>query len=459
MKDNTPDWVKDAQFYHIYPLGFCGAPLNRREESGNPSCLESIAAHGEAMVNLGINALYLGPVFESSVHGYDTIDFFQIDRRLGTNEDMARTVWLLKERGIRVILDGVFHHVGREHFAFQDLLVHREASEYRDWFSGVNFGGDSPWGDGFAYDGWNGCYDLVKLNLSSPAVREHLFGAAAFWMDQWGIDGLRLDAADSLDADFMDALSDFCLSRRDDFWLMGEVIHGDYNHWMAPGRLHSVTNYECYKGLWSSFNDGNMHEIAWSLNRQFGDGGVYAGRQLYNFADNHDVNRIGSTLKDRRHLYPLHILLYTMPGVPSLYYGSEYGLPGVKDEGRGYANDAPLRPSWPHVEEALSRGEGEAALCDVIPRLAALRREQEPLKQGRYRQVAVTPRQLAFEREYQGQLILIVVNGDTDPSCLGVDLPAGTWEDLLNPGFRLSSGGGHTSLPLDAAWGRVLVRK
>ena len=241
---------------------------------------------------------------------------------------------------MRLILDGVFNHVGRDFWAFRDLQHNRQSSPYRDWFAGLRFDARSPYGDPFSYEPWNGHYDLVRLNLANPAVREHLFEAIRSWVRDFDIDGLRLDVADCLDLDFLGALHAFCTTLKPDFWLMGEVVHGDYRRWVNPRTLDSVTNYEAYKGLYSSLSEQNYFEIAYALNRQFGPGGLYTGLPLYNFADNHDVDRVASKLLDSAHLYPLYLLLFTMPGVPSIYYGSEWGLKGQRTP----HSDSALRP-------------------------------------------------------------------------------------------------------------------
>ena len=180
---------------------------------------------------MGVNAIYLGPIFESSKHGYDTIDYFQIDRRLGSNENMKNLSNEIHKRGMRLVLDGVFNHTGRGFWAFQDLLNNGRSSNYIDWFQGVNFNRTSPMGDPFDYETWQGYYDLVKLNLGHPAVNEHLLSAVNYWMEEWQIDGLRLDAADCVSLEFWKELRNFCTSRNPDFWLMGEIIHGDYRNW------------------------------------------------------------------------------------------------------------------------------------------------------------------------------------------------------------------------------------
>ena len=300
----TTHWARDVVFYHIYPLGFCGAPRRNDFWSAAVPRLAQVASWAGHMRDLGVNALYLGPLFESTGHGYDTADYYHVDRRLGDRALLAEVVSHLHSNGIRVVLDGVFHHVGRDFWAFRDLLERREGSPYRDWFHGLSVDRCSPLGDPFVYDTWEGHHDLVKLNLHNPAVKEHLLQAVEMWIHEFDIDGLRLDVAHCLDLRFLRELAASCRRLREDFWLLGEVIRGDYRNWVNPETLDSATNYECYKGLYSSLLDHNYFEIAFALNRQFADCGLYRHLPLYNFADNHDVDRIASTLRDHADLYP-----------------------------------------------------------------------------------------------------------------------------------------------------------
>ena len=326
------NWIREAMFYHIYPLGFTGAPLQNEGEATAGGRILEVLDWIEHFKELGINAIYFGPIFESVSHGYDTTDYYQTDSRLGSKEDFKKVFTALHENGIRVIVDGVFNHVGRKFFAFLDVQKNLEQSDYKDWFCNLNFSWQSPLGDSFSYENWHGAAELVKLNLRNPAVCEHLLGAVGMWMDELGIDGLRLDAADCVDREFFKRLHSFTKGKRGDFWLMGEIIHGDYRVWANDEMLDSVTNYECWKGIYSSHNDKNYFEIAYSLKRQFGQGGLYENLCLYNFLDNHDVNRIGSLLKQRENLKNAYTLLYMMPGIPSIYYGSEWGIEGVKGQ-------------------------------------------------------------------------------------------------------------------------------
>jgi glycosidase len=468
--------MREKVFYHIYPLGFCGAP-----ERNDFSCpagpgLRSLVNHIPHLLSLGVKVLYIGPLFESTAHGYDTLDYYHVDRRLGNNEDLVRLVRACHDQGIAVILDAVLNHTGRHFFAFRDLQTRKWDSAYRDWFSGVDFSRSSPEGDPFSYEGWNGCYDLVRLNGHSPEVREHLFGAVKFWIEEFDIDGLRLDAADKLLPDFMDALNRRCKALKKDFWLLGEVIHGDYCHWAQEGRLDSVTNYELYKGLWSSFNDRNFFELAWTLNRQFGPGGLYPHVGLYNFADNHDVNRVASILRNKAHLFPLYGLLFTVPGIPSLYYGSELGAAGERTP----HCDRMLRPCWDRLEPAPGINTG--ALLDAIRRFSAIRRETPALRFGSYRQLMVSHEQFAFIREpasppdftpdpgspnlgspnlgSQGPYprVLVAVNASAKGAFLHIPREAlGTarWKDLLEGGeLRVASGG--LDISLYSSWLRIL---
>ncbi len=219
MNNTQQHWANEAVFYHIYPLGFSGAPT--RNDLGSPPVnrLDKIGQWLPHIQSLGVNALYLGPLFESSAHGYDTADYFRVDRRLGSNQDLVNLSDMMHKHGMRLILDGVFNHVGRDFWAFRDLQQNGEASPYHEWFDGIRFGETSPYGDNFTYQPWEGHYDLVRLNLRDADVRAHIFEAVRIWFEEFKIDGLRLDVAYLLDEDFLRELSAFCKSLRPDFWL------------------------------------------------------------------------------------------------------------------------------------------------------------------------------------------------------------------------------------------------
>ena len=449
-------WAWDAFFYHVYPLGLCGAPARNDFSAPPVERLDELTGWLDHIRSLGCNALYLGPVFESTAHGYDTADYWHLDRRLGTDETLRKFVVASHQAGIRVVLDGVFNHVGRDFWAFRDVQANGEGSAYHDWFAGLRFDRRSPYGDSFAYEGWHGHFDLVKLNLGNPAVREHLFGAVGSWIRDFDIDGLRLDAADVVDLEFQRALVQLCRRIKPDFWLLGEIVHGDYLRWanpetLDPETLDSVTNYEAYKGLYSSLVDHNYFEIAYAMNRQSGPGGVYRDLRLYNFVDNHDQDRVASRLGDSRLLYPLHILLFTMPGVPSIYYGSKWGLLGRRQRG----DDSPVRPAL-ELTAGPSVG-AEPALAGIISRLASIRMELAALRHGSYRQLYVGHEQMAFTREADGEMVVVMLNSSERPAEMAVPAPRdGEWHDLLNGG-EVETANHLLRAEVPAKWGRVLV--
>lgn len=442
-------WIEDRVFYNIFTLGFCDVlePSRIYEEKNRLIKIEEWIPH---LKKMSINAIYFGPVFESSYHGYDTRDYLNIDKRLGTNEDFKDLCKKLHENDIKIVLDGVFNHVGREFWAFKDIQKNGRNSKYCSWFSGLNFDSRSPMGDEFNYESWNGCYDLVKLNLWNREVVEYLLHAVEFWIDEFDIDGLRLDAADKIIFDFFKELKIFTEKKKDNFWLMGEIIHGDYNRWANKESLDSVTNYECYKGIYSSHNDKNYFEIAYSLNRMFGDGGIYRDLCLYNFVDNHDVNRLASTLKAQEYLFNVYTILYTMPGVPSIYYGSEYGIKAVK----GDKTDLPLRPS---VDEIENYEDKNNELFDHIEKLGRIRAASEALKNGNYEQVIIKNEQYVFSRTSKNDKIYIVLNLSDKESYLDFNISFEEGKDLLSDKDNIIKGG-DVSIRVPAFSSKVIAK-
>lgn len=433
-------WAYDSVFYQIYTLGFCGGPL--RNDGRTVSRIHKVKDWIPHLKRLGADAVYFTPVFDSDAHGYDTRDYTRLDPRLGTNGDFIEVCRTLHESGIRVVLDGVFNHVGRGFWAFQDVLKNRESSPYRDWFY-LDFGGNTEYNDRLWYEGWEGHRELVKLNLKNPAVVDHLLDCVSGWVRDFDIDGLRLDVAYSLDREFMARLRRHCDSLKADFFLVGEMLHGDYNQLTGEGLLHSVTNYECYKGLHSSFNSLNLFEITHSLQRQFGPEPwtLYKGKHLLNFVDNHDVTRIASLLQNPAHLPLIYALLFAMPGIPCVYYGSEWGALGRKEEG-----DPALRPCFDSPEET--------GLTAFIRTLAGAHKESRALRHGDYRTMALTNRQVIFERRTQEERVLIAINADSEPYTAHFDAGAGRAVDLLT-GTVHDFGGGSILPPCSAAYWRV----
>ena len=348
-----------------------------------------------------------------------------------------------------MVLDGVFNHVGRDFWAFQDVQKNGQSSPYCGWFHNLNFGGPSPMGDPFWYDSWQGHYELVKLNLRHPDVVRHLLDAVGMWMDRFRIDGLRLDAADCVDFDFFRALKGYVRERNPDFWLMGEIIHGDYARWANPELLDSVTNYECWKGLWSAHNTKNYFEIAHSLQRQFGPGGIYKNLALYSFADNHDVNRLASQLTNRRHLENVYTILYTMPGIPSVYYGSEWAVEGARTR----ESDAPLRPCL-ELAEMESR---DQTLCAHLSRLARIRAAFPALRYGDFENVVIKNEQLVYRRATPEQRVYVLLNLAEEEIHLEFPHQEPVLQDVLNGDAIFHNDGGRTWLPVPPCSARILV--
>ena len=437
-------WYEEAVFYHIYPLGLTGAP--RRNDYGAPvHRLNTLLPWIDHLKRLGFTALYIGPLFQSVGHGYETTDYRLLDSRLGTNEDLTRFVAACHDAGLRVIFDGVFNHTGRDFFAFQDLRTNRESSAYRDWYCNVNFWGSNEYNDGFSYENWGGYNLLVKLNQRNPAVRDYICDVIRYWVRAFDVDGIRLDAADVLDFEFMKALRRTADAVKPDFWLMGEVIHGDYSRWANENTLHSVTNYALHKALYSGHNDHNYFEIAHTVQRTRDL--VPSHIKLYNFVDNHDVERIHTKLMNKAHFLPVHILLYTLPGIPSVYYGSEFGIDGRKERG----SDDSLRPC---IDLMSHSGDYESNPCTaLIAALGAIHRQwNRELVRGDYRQLFLTNQQFAFAR---GRLIVAVNNSDGE-AWLNLEAGAAAYVGLLS-GRHLESSGGRLNLCLPGCSGDILA--
>lgn len=391
-------WAYESVFYQVYPLGFTGAPFENDGElrHGILRFIDWIPH----IKKVGANAIYFSPVFESDTHGYNTRDYKKIDVRLGTNEDFKKVCDELHKNDIKVVLDGVFNHVGRGHFAFQDVLKNRENSPYRYWFN-IDFNGNDAWNDGLWYEGWEGNYDLVKLNLKNDEVVNYLFDCVKYWIEYFEIDGIRLDVAYCLDPDFMHRLREFTDSLKSDFFLVGETVHGDYNRLVNDGMLHSATNYECYKGIHSAINSLNLFEIVHSLLRQFGpeEWTLYKGKHMLSFVDNHDVSRIASVINNEKNLPLAYAFIFGMPGIPCVYYGSEWGFKADKSQG-----DPALRPYFENYEEN--------ALTDIIAGYAKVKKESKALNYGNFYSLLLTNRQCVFGRWTEEETVLVGINID-----------------------------------------------
>ena len=434
-------WFDESVIYQIYPLGLCGAPaVNDKNLQHRILKIADLVPH---IKKLNVSAVYFCPLFESSSHGYDTVDFLKIDSRLGTNDDFKMICDMFHKEGIKILLDGVFNHVGREFFAFKDLRDNKWNSKYKDWFI-VNFDSNSNYNDGFWYEGWEGHYELVKLNLDNYEVKEYLLSCVGKWIEEFDIDGLRLDVAYMLNRQFMKELKSYCESKKGDFFLAGEMIHGNYNDIVNNEMLHSATNYECFKGIHSSFNSMNMFEIGHSLRNRFGSENwcMYRGLRLINFVDNHDVTRIASNLNDERHIIPAYGILFSMPGIPCIYYGSEWGIKGEKIQG----TDAPLRPEINRTEEN--------EITEFVSKASQLHRQSKALCYGNIEILHLTNKQIVYQREFENERIVVLINADKEEYVAHFNANAGCGVNLFN-GEHFDFGAGSNMPPYSVQYIKV----
>lgn len=482
---STPKWIIDSPVYHIFTLGACNAPKHYSESNENcdlvnTNRVKNLLAYIPHLKRMGIKNILLAPVWKSSTHGYDIMDYFCIDPRLGTQEQFEKVIKEFKANGFEIILDAVFNHSARAFPPFLDVLSKREKSRFVSWFDNVNFNSNNRYNDNLTYSNWSGCEELVKFDLTCSeglltrvlekkylnfsncqsdnefyeqfsSSAEYLLSALKYWILKWDISGIRIDASDSISGTFLDSIS--LLSRRlkKEFWLMGEMVHEDYRKIVKPDRLHSATNYEVYKSLYSSFNDKNLFEIAYALNRQNGPDGIYRGRYLFNFSDNHDVKRLGSVLKKSEDIYPLMILLFTIPGVPSIYYGSEFGIKGVKKNN----SDWPLRPFL-----CLQDFSGDSNILKSITRLIEYRNRLIQLKEGAYKEIHISSETFGFIRQYKKELAIVLINSSESNQEIMIEDSAlrdySRYYDLLNDRTYNNNGSGFIcSVP--KKWGTILV--
>ena len=444
-------WYTEAIFYHIYPLGMTGAP-KENSYSEPVSRLNTLLPWISHIKEIGCNAIYIGPLFESVGHGYETTDYKKLDSRLGTNEDLTNFVTECHKNGIRVILDGVFNHTGRDFFAFKDIKENRETSQYKDWYCNVNFWGNNSFNDGFSYENWGGYDLLVKLNQKNPAVINYICDVIRFWVKEFQIDGLRLDAADVMDFDYMKALRNVANEVvKPDFWLMGEVIHGNYSRWANEGTLHSVTNYMLHKALYSAHNDHNYFEIAHTI--KYVSGMVGNNLSLYTFVDNHDVERIYTKLNNKSHFVPVHVMLYTLPGIPSIYYGSEFGIEGRKERG----SDDSLRPALNYEDYKDSVNTNPCT--KLISALGKIRQNTPALLYGDYKELELQTTHFAYERTLDNKSVIITVNnGDND---VNFNLSCGNSSEYIGAltGEKVSVNNGRIQVTVSGNSGEIWIPK
>ncbi len=441
-------WYNEAIFYHIYPLGITGAPkVNYYEEPVHR--INTLLPWVSHIKEIGCNAIYIGPLFESVGHGYETTDYKKLDSRLGTNEDLKNFVSECHKQGIRVIFDGVFNHTGRDFFAFKDVKQNRENSRYKDWYCNVNFGGNNSYNDGFSYENWGGYDLLVKLNQRNPEVRDYISDVIRFWVSEFDVDGIRLDAADVMDFEYMRSLRQVANEVKADFWLMGEVIHGNYSRWANDGTLHSVTNYMLHKALYSAHNDHNYFEVAHTI--KYVSDMVGNRLNLYTFVDNHDVERIYTKLSNKAHFVPVHVMLYTLPGIPSVYYGSEFGIEGRKERG----SDDSLRPalSFDDYKDAVNTN----SCTKLIASLGRIRQNTPALCYGDYKELELSNTYFAYERKLDGKSVIVTVNnGDSEAEMTLICSDTSKYTGALS-GESVSVNNGRIKVKVPANYGEIWI--
>ena len=441
-------WYDEAVFYHIYPLGLTGAP-KQNPYSEPVHRLNTLLPWISHIKEIGCNAIYIGPLFESVGHGYETTDYKKLDTRLGTNEDLTNFVSECHKNSIRVILDGVFNHTGRDFFAFRDIREKRENSRYKDWYCNVDFCGNNSFGDGFSYENWGGYDLLAKLNQHNSEVRDYICDVIRFWVKEFDIDGLRLDAADVMDFNYMSALRNVANEVKPDFWLMGEVIHGNYSRWANDGTLHSVTNYMLHKALYSAHNDRNYFEIAHTIKYVSSMAGK--NLKLYTFVDNHDVERIYTKLTHKAHFLPVHIMLYTLPGIPSIYYGSEFGIEGKKERN----SDDSLRPclNIDDYKDAVKTN----PCTSIITALGKIRQSTPALCYGEYKELLLQNTCFAYARTYNEKSVIIAVNNSDKSTDINLSAENSTkYKDALS-GNTVTAKDGRIQLTVPANSGVIMI--
>jgi cyclomaltodextrinase len=406
----APDWVRHAIWWQVYPLGFlCAEPARDLADPTSVSHrLGRLVDWLDYAARLGASGLALGPVFAAETHGYDTVDHYRVDPRLGDERDLLELLDAAHQRGLRVLLDGVFNHVGRGHPRFARAQADGPDSDAASWF---RRDGSAASGEP-VYATFEGHHRLVALNHANPAVVDHVVAVLNHWLDR-GFDGWRLDAAYAVPRSFWAAVTPRVRERHPDAYLLAEVIHGDYAAFVAETGVHAVTQYELWKAVWSSFNDGNLHELAWALRRHAQFLGMFVP---LTFVGNHDVTRIASVLTDERHLPHALAVLFAVGGTPSVYAGDEQAFRGVKEHREG--GDDEIRPVFPATPDELAPWGWPT--YRLHQQLVGLRRRHPWLHQARTVPTTLANRHAVLESRDGDDVLWVALNLDDQP----VTLPA-----------------------------------
>ena len=422
------DWVRHAVWWQVYPLGFTGAwPSDHPSPAHRLRRLESWLDYA---VELGASGLMLGPIFASETHGYDTVDYLRIDPRLGDQGDFDRLITAAHDRGLRVLLDGVFNHVGRGHPAFQAVLEQGPSAPTASWFRLTWPPGEWQPGVEPAYESFEGHDSLVALNHAEPAVAEHVSEVMRHWLGR-GADGWRLDAAYAVPSIFWAQVLPQVRAAHPAAWIFGEVIHGDYVNFVTRSTVDSVTQYELWKAIWSALNSANFFELSWALERHNKFLETFVPQT---FLGNHDVTRIASKLTDERDVPLALALLCLLGGTPSIYYGDEQAFRGEKEDRAG--GDDAVRPEFPEKPDELAPYGWPT--YRLHQDLIGLRRRHAWLHAARSTVRHLTNEQLTCEMSDGGSRLLLALN--VAGSAAEVPVPLG--HTILHGNGELSEGGG-----------------
>lgn len=414
----TPDWVEHAVLWHVYPLGAVGAERTAAEAGPEVQHrLPGLEPWLDHAVVLGASAVLLGPVFASSTHGYDTVDHFRVDPRLGDEADLVAFVEAAHRRGLRVVLDGVFNHVGQDFPRFVDALAAGPGSEAASWFR-LHWPDD---GGPPTHDDFEGHSALVALEHSTPAVASYVTEVMTYWGDR-GVDGWRLDAAYAVPPAFWAPVLAEVRRQHPQTYVVGEVIHGDYAQVVAESGMDAVTQYELWKAVWSSLNDRNAHELAHALGRHDGFAETFAPAT---FVGNHDTTRIASRLDDPRHLAHALVVLCTVAGTPSVYAGDELGMRGVKEDRAG--GDDAVRPRLAPVPPSPEELDASPAFA-LHRRLVGLRRRHPWLHRARTEVRVISDTVMTYVSRSGEHEMVVALSTDDSPVDVVLDHPA-TWLD------------------------------
>jgi glycosidase len=411
-----PDWVSHAIWWHVYPLGFVGAFPAAEPPTPAEHRLGRLIDWLDWAIALGASGIALGPIFASRTHGYDTTDHFRIDPRLGDDDDFDRLIDEAHRRGLRVLLDGVFNHADSDF-------------PHQDWFLG------RP-GRFHTFEGHG---NLITLNHRNPAVVDYTADVMKHWLGR-GADGWRLDAAYAVPESFWKQVLTQVRAEYPDAWFVAEVIHGDYSAFVEASTVDSVTQYELWKAVWSSLNDGNFHELDWALQRHNAFQDTFSP---LTFVGNHDVTRIASKLERPEHLGHALVLLFTIGGVPSIYAGDELGYRGIKEDRAG--GDDAVRPEFTTPPTEIGGDAGD--ILNLHRYLIGLRRRHPWLHGARTSALRLDNRCYVFETRHGDDALIVALNLDDTSAPLPVaELTGRPAEVLAGAGAPPQEVVGHTEI-------------